>query len=50
MRYGPDFVVLCVMDSTFAKFRLILSKGNIFKFGDYLQNGLPDLRDELIER
>ena len=49
MRYGPDFVERCVMDRTFEKFRLILSNGNIFKFGDYLQNGLPDLRDELIK-
>jgi hypothetical protein len=43
------FQVLCVMDLTFARFRLILSKGNIFMFCDYLQSGLPDRRDEFIK-
>ena len=35
---------------TFAQFQFILSNGCIFEFGDYLQSGLPDLRDELIKR
>jgi hypothetical protein len=39
-----------VTDHTFARFRLILSNGGIFMFCDYLQRGLPDLRDEFIKR
>lgn len=43
-------MMIWVMDHASVRFRLILSNGEIFKFGDYLQRGLPDLRDEFIKR
>ena len=50
MMCGLDLVKAVRDERTFAQFQFVLSNGGIFEFGDYLQSGLPDLRDEFIKR
>jgi len=38
------------MARTFVRFRVIVPNGDIFQLSDYLQSGLPDLRDEFMKR